>query len=82
MYVSGGPPAHTYRYTRQTACSHTYAYTYIRTGLMRVGHAVVAEQLQRGAREAAAVEGERARLDLLVQAVHRLVERVLGEGSE
>eukprot|EP00964_Phaeocystis_antarctica_P155953 scaffold125402_cov69-Phaeocystis_antarctica.AAC.2 len=47
---------------------------------MRVGHAVIAQQLQRGAREAAAVEGERARLDLLVQAVHRLVERVLGVG--
>ena len=61
-------------------CMHTQRY--IRTGLMRVGHAVLAQQLQRGAREAAAVEGERARLDLLVQAVHRLVERVLGVGSE
>ena len=48
---------------------------------MRVGHAVVAQQLQRGTREAAAVEGERARLDLLVQTVHRLVERVLGVGE-
>ena len=29
---------------------------------MRVGHAVVAQQLQRGAREAAVLEGDRTRL--------------------
>ena len=33
--IVGTTPIHTYRYTRRTACSHTY----IRTGLMRVGHA-------------------------------------------